>query len=337
MEEGKIRAAGEGQKAATEQEAAGQTSERPWFHFRRDDLTKPFVPGVPCWIVLMLVWLGVFVLFGLVFINNASAATFSPPVNSPPTGNIPSVVWNRVDTTAKQAATAIDIDGGGPGATKPAGISVGASTLDLGSAASGQNVIWGGALYGGMNSSDYLLLLQTYAPSVWTNRLRVDRTGNLTSSGNVAAGGFVSAAGDVAAGGCLGAVFSGLTGGTTAGSYVFDGNMDVTAGYLYARDLCAAASPAGVGTGGHVCSSAEIMMSLKCQAAGTGIRNSTYNGLDAWIQDGPPGYTALANDCNGWQSDAGSSLGRIWRFDATKGGQGFLTTCNQKLKFACCK
>jgi hypothetical protein len=104
----------------------------------------------------------------------------------------------------------------------------------------------------------------------------------------------------------------------------YDGNQT---SYLIANDLCNAKV-----TGSHICSSAEIMNSI---ASNTGTI-TTYTG-EAWIQDGPPGYTASANDCQGWSQKGGTHLGRYWSFNPATGGKGFLTTCNVTLPFACCK
>lgn len=56
-----------------------------------------------------------------------------------------------------------------------------------------------------------------------------------------------------------------------------------------------------------------------------------------WIANGPPGYTAPANDCSGWTSSDGNKYGAIWQFNSDGGGSGYLTTCNQPLPLACCK
>ncbi|MFA6603314.1 MAG: hypothetical protein WCT10_00560 [Patescibacteria group bacterium] len=243
--------------------------------------------------------------------SSVFAATFNPPSAQPPEGNIPVTVWNRTDTTAKQAAAAIEIDGGGPAeAGKPVGISVGDIGLDLGKNLGGQNLYYGFAPYANMNAGDRLLLLQTSDAGVWTDRASLDRDGNLSVSG------------------CFGPVFRGVT------TLKFNGNLNDTAGgYFTANTLCVPQ----FGAGAHVCATAEILNSIKCAGAGSKIKDVAINGQEAWIQDGPPGYTAPANDCQGWQSKLANHLGRMWRFQSSNGGQGFLTTCNQDVVFACCR
>ena len=93
------------------------------------------------------------------------------------------------------------------------------------------------------------------------------------------------------------------------------------------------------GSGAHICSEQEILQSYNfifadLPTTGTG-----------WINGGPPGYKAYANDCGGWQkggpvdnAEAKKYLGRYWDF-AQK--QGFMRTCNStsgglQMKFACC-
>lgn len=134
---------------------------------------------------------------------------------------------------------------------------------------------------------------------------------------------------NITAEGCFGPVFAGSTTGA------FDGDVDDAAGgedgYRFANSKC----ETQYGAGAHVCSSAEVMESIRCEAAA--VLSGADEGVDTWMQDGPPGFTAPANDCAGWTDDAGSQLGRKWKWAAASGGEGRLTTCNQALKFACCK
>lgn len=60
----------------------------------------------------------------------------------------------------------------------------------------------------------------------------------------------------------------------------------------------------------------------------------------AWINNGPPGFTASAYDCKGWSvTDKGNNpkdvnYGAVWNF---KGKTGSLLPCNTNFSFACCK
>lgn len=130
----------------------------------------------------------------------------------------------------------------------------------------------------------------------------------------------MTAAGDINSRRCFGPVYVGQTAAT------YDG---ARGGYDDANALCAAAV-----AGSHVCTTSEILETIKCNQASLPTTDQ------AWISNGPPGYTARANDCTGWTSTSPSGsttvYGAIWAFDAN-GGVGWVTTCNQTLKFACCK
>lgn len=149
------------------------------------------------------------------------------------------------------------------------------------------------------------------------------RYGGTTDVVTIDPNGTISASGGITSVACFGPVFV----GTTAGTY--DGDNG-TGGYRTVNPLCAS-----FGAGAHVCSSAEVMESIRCEAPA--VMSGASNNVDSWIQDGPPGFTAPANDCGGWTSAAGSQLGRKWKWSNTSGGEGRLTTCNQLIKYACCK
>lgn len=124
-------------------------------------------------------------------INTVDAATFQGPSQAPPGGNIPITIWNRVASTVTQTSAAIAIDGGGPGPTTATGLTVGLNVagndgVNLGSAAGGQNVLYGVANYANMNSADYLLLLQTVAAGpTFQTRFTVNRDGLVTATSGV--------------------------------------------------------------------------------------------------------------------------------------------------------
>ena len=130
----------------------------------------------------------------------------------------------------------------------------------------------------------------------------------------------MTAAGDIDSRRCFGPVYVGQTAATYNGA---------RGGYTSANALCAASV-----SGSHVCTTSEILETIKCNQPSLPTTDQ------AWISNGPPGYTARANDCTGWTSTSPSGAttvyGAIWAFDAS-GGVGWVTTCNQSLKFACCK
>ena len=130
----------------------------------------------------------------------------------------------------------------------------------------------------------------------------------------------ITSDGDVNSKRCFGPVYVGQTAATYNGA---------RGGYTSANALCAASI-----AGSHVCATGEILETIKCNQPSLPTTDQ------AWITNGPPGYTARANDCTGWTSTSPSGsttvYGAIWAFDAS-GGVGWVTTCNQSLKFACCK
>lgn len=84
--------------------------------------------------------------------------------------------------------------------------------------------------------------------------------------------------------------------------------------------------------GAHFCQTNEIIGSIYSLTDLIGFNN------DAWMAQGPPGYTANSNDCNGYTLNAGGAfLGAYWSFDANGGGMGWLINCTTELPLACCR
>ncbi|KKU73178.1 MAG: hypothetical protein UX98_C0010G0020 [Parcubacteria group bacterium GW2011_GWA2_47_26] len=127
--------------------------------------------------------------------------------------------------------------------------------------------------------------------------------------------GTINVDGSITATGCFGAVYAGSTSASYNGSQ---------GGYRGVNTLCNTAI-----TGTHVCSTDEIMNSIRCNSIIP--QDGSF-----WIVEGPPGYTALANDCVGWTNNT-SGLGTYWDFDQGVGGVGWMTVCSSTLQFACCK
>jgi len=102
--------------------------------------------------------------------------------------------------------------------------------------------------------------------------------------------------------------------GVTPASY--DGSQG---GYAAANQLCA-----NNYLGSHVCVTDEII---------TTIREGLTPPSNAWLIEGPPGYTAYANDCDGWTTNNNTKLGAYWSSD----NKGWLTNCATQKPFACCR
>lgn len=99
-------------------------------------------------------------------------------------------------------------------------------------------------------------------------------------------------------------------------------------GYDAANTICAAAY-----TGSHMCRTDEILNTIATKDIST-----LFSGIaDAWIAEGPPGFTADSNDCRGWTSSNLAHLGPWWDFSTSGGGIGYLTNCSTTKPIACCK
>ncbi len=127
--------------------------------------------------------------------------------------------------------------------------------------------------------------------------------------------------------------------GGTGSSATFVGTTPVTTytgqftlssytGYKAANAICTAAY-----TSSHMCTADEILGTIANKNIST-----VFSGIsDAWISQGPPGFTADSNDCRGWTSANLAHLGAWWHFDAASGGIGYLTNCSTVKPIACCK
>ncbi len=115
---------------------------------------------------------------------------------------------------------------------------------------------------------------------------------------------------------------------------VYNGSFSYTGGYVgydAANRICNAFN-----TGSHFCRTDEVMLLIQKNGA-SGF--SSINGADAWIADGPPGFTGVisADDCGGWTDGTGNKLGHFWMFNSSGGGRGSLISCDTQKKITCCK
>jgi hypothetical protein len=126
-----------------------------------------------------------------------------------------------------------------------------------------------------------------------------------------------------------GGAFVGLTSGSTTGSF----STGSLVGYQAANELCTEAF-----AGSHMCRAAEIVSTIDQNI-------SAFAGAAfGWAAQGPPGYTANANDCSGWTSESSSYLGAWWEYStdlgvtiAAGGGKGFLVNCSVPQPISCCR
>jgi hypothetical protein len=115
---------------------------------------------------------------------------------------------------------------------------------------------------------------------------------------------------------------------------VYNGSFSFTGGYVgydAANRICNAHV-----TGSHFCRTDEVMLLIQKNGA-SGF--SSINGADAWIADGPPGFTGVisADDCGGWTDGTANKLGHFWMFNSSGGGRGSLISCDTQKKITCCK
>ena len=111
---------------------------------------------------------------------------------------------------------------------------------------------------------------------------------------------------------------------TSTGNFV---TGTIYKGYQAANMICDYYYP-----GYHFCFSGEIISFIRLNDF------DKFASLpQAWIAEGPPGYTAPVNDCIGYKTSAMSSLGSFWEFSMEGGGQGWLSNCEVGKAIACCK
>lgn len=108
---------------------------------------------------------------------------------------------------------------------------------------------------------------------------------------------------------------------TTTGNFSFNSKI----GYQAANELCDERL-----TGSHFCFTGEIISLI---AKG----DISYFVGDAWIAEGPPGFTSNSNDCKGYTTSSIANLGAYWNYNSNGGGAGWLTSCGGAMPVSCCK
>ncbi|MFC1639127.1 hypothetical protein ACFL26_02565 [Patescibacteria group bacterium] len=267
-----------------------------------------------------------------------AVATYVGPMEGPPYGNLPITIWNRHPTIMagnpalpeKQDDAIINIDG--TASLGDLDLSLGGDASDSNNLLLGQALFYDGTATGAddvvhMDVDDYWVRLQGYYQNHETNPDQYFDMFSVSRGGGVFARGDFLSYGDVNADGCFGAVFVGLTSSTFRPTSI--------SGYYGANTKCDIDHP-----GSHVCTTQEMLESLQCSEPGDPFR-SVADGSEAWINAGPPGYTADANDCRGWTvtpADSNTAYVRFWIFNLASGGKGTSASCNAMDKrFACCK
>ena len=117
--------------------------------------------------------------------------------------------------------------------------------------------------------------------------------------------------------------FIGTSTATTDGAFSYSGYVGYEAGNHICADEYA---------GSYMCRTHEILQTIEQD-------DISYWGDDisnAWIAEGPPGYTYDSNDCNGWTDNNSAKLGAFWLFNSNGGGAGWLVNCAMVKPVACC-
>lgn len=128
--------------------------------------------------------------------------------------------------------------------------------------------------------------------------------------------------GDITASGCFGPTYK----AGSAGDFDGDVDGDPNWGYDAANSKC--------GTGFHVCTTAEMLMSINCGVIASAVGLS--DGDRMWISNGAPSLPTPTNDCDGWTSNIGEDEGIEWIYDAN-GGAFYARSCANSQRFACCR
>lgn len=115
--------------------------------------------------------------------------------------------------------------------------------------------------------------------------------------------------------------------GTTTATFTGEISTSTLTGYAAANDICVSEY-----AGSHFCRSYDIILTIN-EGSITAWGSDTSS---AWIAEGPPGYTAPANDCSGWTNNADTALGAFWLFNSNGGGAGWVVNCAQTKPLACC-
>jgi hypothetical protein len=126
-----------------------------------------------------------------------------------------------------------------------------------------------------------------------------------------------------------GGAFIGLTPlSTYTGSFAITIGPTTYHGYQAANNICNIAY-----AGSHFCQSSEIISTI----ANKDISTLFVDNANGWVAQGPPGYTANSNDCNGWTNLSGTALGAFWLYNRDGGGAGWLVNCSMQKAISCCK
>lgn len=115
------------------------------------------------------------------------------------------------------------------------------------------------------------------------------------------------------------------------------GTFEAPLFYEGANDFCSTNSNSNI-AGSHVCTPDEMINSYNHGQAGVSPIFTYTDSATLWINNGPPAFTANANDCKGWvetsSPTSNPNYGTVWNFSSKAGG---LLPCRTGKAWACCK
>lgn len=120
--------------------------------------------------------------------------------------------------------------------------------------------------------------------------------------------------------------FVGLSTSTYSGNISYNSYT----GYEAANAICNANY-----SGSHFCAAGEIIATISDHNGG--LSSVFHSNDNAWVSNGPPGYTANSNDCSGWTSSASNFLGPFWIYQTNGGGAGYVVNCSVTKPISCCR
>lgn len=115
------------------------------------------------------------------------------------------------------------------------------------------------------------------------------------------------------------------------------GTFEASSSYQDANDFCSTNTDQDV-AGSHVCTPDEMINSYNHGVSGISPIFTYTDSTTLWINNGPPAFTANANDCKGWVETTSPlenpNYGTIWNFSTKAGG---LLPCRTGKAYACCR
>jgi hypothetical protein len=248
---------------------------------------------------------------GYILRSNGTDPVWSSTVAITALGTITSGVWHGSLLEAAYGGTGWNSTGSSGIAVLEAGVWSASSTLALNRGGTGADTASGARENLGLTDVfDYAV--DTEGPVDWIWVGDGSGRGHWVATTTLGLGGGSGKVG----------VFIGTTTLQTQGNFATSSYT----GYAAGNARCAAQF-----AGSFMCRTHDILVTIE-----KGVPAIWAGGDNAWIAEGPPGYTSNSNDCNGYTSNSSGRLGAFWEFNASGGGMGWLVNCAETKPVACC-